>query len=442
MDAYLSRYMLYYPSTLLKGEFIYKHTRNYRHQQCAPLVQQAQYAERRFRNIIAFARRHSPFYASRLEEFDTGMPFADVVQGIPFLAKADLIKHIDEIVTYKSKLASAKTTGGSTGEPVKLYKNPDALARERAATWRSYGWAGITIGDRQARFWGVPHGSMDSYKARAIDFVSNRRRLSAFDLGEEQLRAHYQKLQRFKPKYLYGYVSAIEALTHYVEAESLPAISSIKCVITTSEVLTETVRQHIERVWGVKVFNEYGCGEVGSIAHECEHGRLHVVSDNMYLELVDEHDRPATTGQIVVTDYFNEATPMIRYKVGDYATWSDESCPCGRTLPVLKNIHGRAYDIIKTPAGREIHPESVMYIFEGLQTKSGAFSQFQVIQERLDQFQVNIVRTDKWNDQLLTEIESGLQRAIHPDVQCEFTFCAKVPREPSGKMRVVKSLLH
>src|SRR5690625_5571136 len=72
----------------------------------------------------------------------------------------------------------------------------------------------------------------------------------------------------------------------------------------------------------------------------------------MYLELVDEHDRPATTGQIVVTDYFNEATPMIRYKVGDYATWSDESCPCGRTLPVLKNIHGRAYDIIKTPAGR------------------------------------------------------------------------------------------
>src|SRR5690625_4325011 len=148
MDAYLSRYMLYYPSTLLKGEFIYKHTRNYRHQQCAPLVQQAQYAERRFRNIVSIARRNSSFSAGRLEEFYTDTPFTDVVQGTPFLQKADLIKHIDEIVTYKSKLASAKTTGGSTGEPVKLYKNPDALARERAATWRSYGWAGITIGDR------------------------------------------------------------------------------------------------------------------------------------------------------------------------------------------------------------------------------------------------------------------------------------------------------
>ena len=442
MDAYLSRYMLYYPSTLLKGELIYKHTRNYHQQQYASLEQQTQYGEHRFRNIVAFARRHSKLYASRLAEFDTTAPIREAVQTIPFLEKADLIRNLDRIVTYKSKFSSVKTTGGSTGEPVKLYKNPDALARERVATWRSYGWAGVTIGARQARFWGVPHGSVDSYRARAIDFVSNRRRLSAFDLGEEQLRAHYQKLKSFDPTYLYGYVSAIEALTHYVEAEGLPKVSSIKCIITTSEVLSEAVRKHIERVWGVKVFNEYGCGEVGSIAHECEHGRLHVVADNMYLELVDENGKPSNTGQIVVTDFFNEATPMIRYKVGDYATWSDENCPCGRTLPVLKNIHGRAYDLIKTPAGREIHPESVMYIFEGLQTKSGAFSQFQVIQEKLDQFKINIVRTERWNDQLLPAIESGIQRAIHPDIQCEFTFCTSVPREASGKMRVVKSLLH
>lgn len=442
MDAYLSKYMLYYPSTLLKGELIYKHTHNYHQQQYTRLAQQAQYAERRFHNIVSFARKHSPFYASRLAEFDTTVPFNEAVQKLPFLEKADLIKHIDRIITHKSKLSSVKTTGGSTGEPVKLYKNPDALARERVATWRSYGWAGVSIGDRQARFWGVPHGSLDSYKARLIDFVSNRRRLSAFDLSDDELRAHYQKLQRFKPKYLYGYVSAIEALTHYVEKEGLPRVNSIKCVITTSEVLTEAVRKHIERIWGVNVFNEYGCGEVGSIAHECEHGRLHVVADNMYLELVDEHDRPSNTGQIVVTDYFNEATPMIRYKVGDYATWSDEDCPCGRTLPVLKNIHGRAYDIIKTPTGRDIHPESVMYVFEGLQAKSGAFSQFQVIQETLHRFTINIVKTEKWNDQLLAAIESAIQRAIHRDIQCSFTFCSSVPREPSGKMRVVKSLLH
>src|SRR5690554_4201592 len=442
MDAYLSRYMLYYPSTLLKGELIYKHTRNYHQQQYANLAQQTQYAERRFHKIVSFARAHSQFYTSRLAELDTRAPLRDAVKTISFLEKADLIKHIDRIATYKSRLSSVKTTGGSTGEPVKLYKNPDALARERVATWRSYGWAGITIGDRQARFWGVPHGSLDSYKARVIDFVSNRRRLSAFDLSDEQLRAHYRKIQRFKPKYLYGYVSAIDALTHYVEAEGLPKVSSIKCVITTSEVLTEAMRKHIERVWGVKVFNEYGCGEVGSIAHECDHGRLHVVADNMHLELVDDRGRPSSTGQIVVTDYFNEATPMIRYKVGDYATWSDDDCPCGRTLPVLKNIHGRAYDIIKTPAGRDVHPESVMYIFEGLQTKSGAFSQFQVIQEELNRFRINIVRTEKWNDQLLPVIESAIQRAIHPAVRCEFTFCSSVPREPSGKMRVVKSLLH
>jgi phenylacetate-CoA ligase len=442
MDGLISRYMLYYPATLLKGELIYKHTRSYRNQQFMSQAQKITYAEMRLSNIIHFARKHSEFYKGRIPELDVKTSFRECIKTLPLLEKSDLIENLDSIATYKRRFSSAKTTGGSTGEPVKLYKNPDALARERVATWRSYGWAGISIGDSQARFWGIPHGSLNSYKARLIDFVSNRRRISAFDLAEKELKEHYKKIQRFKPTYLYGYVSAIEALTHYVEAEALPQVDSIRCIITTSEVLTESVRQHIEAIWGVKVFNEYGCGEVGSIAHECEHGRLHVMADNMYVELIDDAGQPASTGQIVVTDYFNEATPLIRYKVGDYATVSDEACPCGRTLPVLENVHGRAYDIIRTPSGRRIHPESVMYIFEGLQAKSQAFSQFQVVQEELHKFKINIVRTEKWSDHLVPSIEAGIHQRIHPDVSCEFAFCDAVPREASGKMRVVKSLLH
>ncbi|MDQ2076170.1 phenylacetate--CoA ligase family protein [Marinimicrobium sp. ABcell2] len=441
MDGHISRYMLYYPATLLRGELIHKHMRSYKNQQYMSQDQQRDYTDQKLRSILAFAKKHSSFYQDRIPELEPGKSAQELLRSIPFLEKSDLINNIDKLVTYKARFSSAKTTGGSTGEPVKLYKNPDALARERVATWRSYGWAGVSIGDSQARFWGVPHGSLDSNKAKLIDFVSNRRRISAFDLAATELRAHYQKIQKFKPKYLYGYVSAIEALTHFVESEGLPRVNSIRCIITTSEVLSEPVRKHIEVVWGVKVFNEYGCGEVGSIAHECEHGRLHVMSDNMFIELVDDDGQPAKTGQIVVTDYFNQATPLIRYKVGDYATMSDEECPCGRTLPVLENVHGRAYDIIKTPSGREIHPESVMYIFEGLQANSGAFSQFQVIQEELNRFKINIVKTGKWSDQLVGSIEAGIQQRIHPDISCEFAFCDAVPREASGKMRVVKSML-
>src|SRR5690554_2208512 len=113
MDAYFSRYMLYYPSTFLKGEMIYKHTRNYDQQQYASLDEQAQYAEHKVAKIVSFARKHSSFYASRLARVDAAHSLSDAIQTIPFLQKSDLISHIDQIVTYKSKLASVKTTGGS-----------------------------------------------------------------------------------------------------------------------------------------------------------------------------------------------------------------------------------------------------------------------------------------------------------------------------------------
>ena len=35
----------------------------------------------------------------------------------------------------------------------------------------------------------------------------------------------------------------------------------------------------------MKVYNEYGSGEIGAIAHECEKGNLHVNSENVYVEI-------------------------------------------------------------------------------------------------------------------------------------------------------------
>ena len=202
--------------------------------------------------------------------------------------------------------------------------------------------------------------------------------------------------------------------------------------------LTESARANIQDSFGVKVFNEYGCGEVGSIAHECEHGSMHIVADNLFLEI----DGNGENGEIVVTDYFNFATPLIRYKIGDFATINYGECACGRTLPMLKGIHGRAYDVIRTSDGRLLHPEAVMYIFEAVQKKNGAFKQFQAIQEDLDRFLVNIVPTKHWSEEVQHEIEAGLKKHISHNIKTHFNLVNHIPREKSGKMRVIKSQLN
>lgn len=437
MSPFFAKYFFYYPVTLLNGEHISHHLKTGDASQWQPAEKMKLAQDSAINDLIAYAKKHSSYYKEILRDINDVKDFPK----IPFLTKQLLIKEFDNICTPKAKGASLKTTGGSTGEPVKIYKNSDALARERAATWRSYQWAKVGIGDKQARFWGIPHHTKNALKAKIIDFISNRKRVSAFNLTTESLNEYYQTMVKFNPSYLYGYVSVIRRFSEHIREYNLPKIESVKSIITTSEVLTESDRKLIEDVWKIKVFNEYGCGEVGSIAHECEHGNMHIVADNMLIEIIGEHGHPAETGEVVVTDFFNYATPMIRYRIGDFATLSQTPCPCGRTLPVLKGIHGRAYDIIKTPGGKSVHPEALIYIFEELQQQHHAFKQFQIIQREVDKLDVFIIPNKNWSSEMESLITNGIHNKIDASFQLNFVKTQEISREKSGKMRVVKSEL-
>ena len=417
--------------------FLYQ--REYEKFQWLPPEQIAVYRQQQLSKTVRFARQNSPFYRQHYAAIEdvSGRDCSEYFTDLPALSKQQLIGNAEQIVTSKKKWASPKTTGGSTGEPVKLYKNPQALARERAATWRAYGWAGVKVGDKQARFWGVPHSGQDKMKAKLTDIAANRMRVSAFNLTESSLADYDRQIRRYRPDYLYGYVSVIEAYARFIEENRKPPVASLKAVITTSEVLTEKSRTSIADAFRVKVFNEYGCGEVGSIAHECEYGNMHIMADNVHVEIDGEG-----SGEIIVTDFHNLAMPLIRYKLGDYGELVDDTCECGRSLPILKGIHGRAYDVIHTSSGRRLHPEAIMYIFEGIQSKYKAFKQFQVIQEKIDSFTANVVPTDKWSDSVAQMIQAVVKEKICDDITVECHIVDTIAREASGKMRVVKSRLN
>jgi phenylacetate-CoA ligase len=439
MNKILSKYLFYFPTTLIRGELVGFFLPKYRRFQYLPPEDIRLYQRKRLYLLLDHATDNTKYYAQYRPDMPKfgrdGNEFFQWFLNIPTLQKVDLISSHEEIKARRQFFSSKKTTGGSTGEPVKVLKNPEALARERAATWRSYEWAGVSIGDKQARFWGVPHSQEDKFKARLIDFVSNRQRISAFDLSERSLNNYYQQLLKYKPIYLYGYVSVIEIFSRYIADNCLSPLPSLRSIITTSEVLSPNSRKVIETNFGVKVFNEYGCGEVGSIAHECEYGNMHIMADNLFVEINDN----SGTGEIVVTDLFNFSMPLIRYNLGDYATIDKSSCQCGRNLPIIKGIHGRAYDVIKTSNNKILHPEAVMYIFETIQDKYNAFKHFQVIQDTATNFTINIVPTSQWSNEIEHLITLELRVHIADDIRTKFNLLDAIEREKSGKMRVVKS---
>ena len=80
--------------------------------------------------------------------------------------------------------------------------------------------------------------------------------------------------------------------------------------------------------------------------------------DNILVEVVDpstgKQVEAGSTGEIVATNS-NTSFPMIRMATGDLSMLVQESCPCGRTGPMLKKILGRI-DQATEVRGTFIHP--------------------------------------------------------------------------------------
>ncbi len=86
------------------------------------------------------------------------------------------------------------------------------------------------------------------------------------------------------------------------------------------------------------------------------------------LELVKDGQpvQAGESGEVVVTDLWNEATPIIRYAgLKDAGIISLEDCQCSRkNSPLLKVIEGRITDSVVLRDGRLLHPFSLTLALE------------------------------------------------------------------------------
>jgi phenylacetate-CoA ligase len=91
---------------------------------------------------------------------------------------------------------------------------------------------------------------------------------------------------------------------------------NVKSIMTTAEPLFPEHRVLFQEVFGAEVFDQYGCGEIGGIAFECDHHEgLHVTEERVILETGE-------TGELIITDLDNLALPLIRYSNADEAEYA------------------------------------------------------------------------------------------------------------------------
>ncbi|MBE8716037.1 phenylacetate--CoA ligase family protein [Cellvibrio polysaccharolyticus] len=432
------KYFVYYPIVLLRGEWIwsplrlFEKSQNFNREEISNIqISKLNHILKKSQNSIYYAQLNLPKKVESLDE----------IKKFPFLSKETLRNKSQMLETGKSGRHTTKTSGGSTGAPVTVKKSATAMGYELAAAWRGYSWAGIDIGDLQARFWGVPLNPSMAKKAKLIDLVTRRIRFSAFKFSKPELDLYLEKLNSVQPDYFYGYTSMLNEISiNYLQSERKFDIRP-KAIISTSEVLTESMRDNIEKAFNCKVFNEYGCGEVGTIAHECSHGKLHINAENVLIEIIDEEGIPLpenSIGEIVVTDLNNDFMPLIRYQIKDFGSISYEPCNCGVKLPILKDIKGRAYDFIENENHEKFHGEYFLYIVEELKSKGVIIEGIQFIKSK-GKINILIASEQSAYDKSTTYIRDKLRHGFSKKIEFYFSKVENIPREASGKIRVIKS---
>ena len=143
---------------------------------------------------------------------------------------------------------------------------------------------------------------------------------------------------------------ALPATMEYLSIELLktntPPPTFLKYIFTVGEQATASTRKLINTAFHCAPADLYAATEISSgIAWQCEEQEgYHVNIDNLIVEVLDSDGYPAAPGQegrVVVTDLSSRPVPLIRYEIGDLASWQETPCGCCRTLSCLASIGGR-----------------------------------------------------------------------------------------------------
>jgi phenylacetate-CoA ligase len=332
-------------------------------------------------------------------------------------------------------------TSGTTGKPITVLYNREAMQRMWAFVELYRNTAGVTKDDRRGQFTGkmiVPPSQSASAKIFwRRDLVNRALLLSTVHLLPESLPYYAAALERFRPVYLSGYPSAMYVLAEYYRQSGRPA-PHLKAALTSAETLLDHQRQAIEAAFATRVFDQYGQAEMQSFWYECETGRMHAHPLAGVTEILRPDGTaaaPGEMGEVVLTGLVNDAMPLIRYRVGDTARFSTESCPCGRGMPVIEEIGGRLDDFVFTRErgflGR-MDP-----VLKGVRN----IVESQLEQESLDVLRVRFVPAAHFTTEDLQLLESNLRARVGRSIHLEFECTDRILRSPNGKFRFVISRL-
>lgn len=323
---------------------------------------------------LDYISKNSPYYRRILNSFELKNITLKNLETLPFTDKSAFEKHNDELLAVPmTEIVDIVLSSGTTGKPTRIMYTENDLKRLAYNEEISFAGCGITSDDIVLLTCTIDRcfvaGLAYFLGVRALGAAAVRNGLNSFE-------SHAEIIQRMKPTAIVGVPSFLYKLGRFLQSNGIdPQKANITKLVCIGEPLRNKnlsllkMGEYLEETWGAKVFSTYASSETITTFCECtEQKGGHLHPELAIVEIVDDDGNvlpPGEIGEVVVTTFFVEGMPLLRFKTGDVSFLIDEPCECGRYSPRLGPILGRKKQMIKY-RGTTLYPQTIYSVLDGM----------------------------------------------------------------------------
>lgn len=407
---------------------------------------------RRVRSIVAHAYETVPYYRGVMDEAGlrpADFQTADDLARLPILSGDQVARDPERFLSrrYGNGRSLELHSSGTQGRYRRIYYDPAALI------------VALAHGHRQRLVMAKFTGQVTGYREMVVARPGNiglkirefyetylwtpkrmdlsRSRLSPGDSFEDNV----QIFNSVRPDALHGYGSYVGMFFRQAWERHLP-LHRPKLVTYGGDRMVEADRQLIESEFQTPVLSSYQAAEALRIGFQCERRQgFHLNLDHIAVRVIDKNGNavaPGESGEIILSNLTNKATVLLNYRQGDVVTRSTTLCPCGRTLPTIEQIDGRADDLLVLSDGRVLH---ALVVQAPLHSIPGVI-QVQLIQHTFQRFALNAVYigATEWSA-IRQQMEETLRSLLGEAITVTSQRVEHISPGPNGKVKAVISHL-
>ncbi len=322
-------------------------------------------------STVAYAAEQSPFYQKRISrDLVRSLSTPEDFAALPVTEKEDIALYTEHFLAVpEQEIVEITTTSGSTGSPLIVKMTESDMRRLARNEELSLSTAGLTHTDTV-----VLAVTLDKCFIAGLAYYSGLTRIGAASVrvGPISPEMLLQLAEQTRATAIIGVPSYLHRIADYadekgVDIQKLP-IEKLVCIgepIRNDKLQLNPSGLRLQERWNSRLYSTYGITELQTSFCECDAGYGgHVYSEIVYIEVVDENNRPLPPGhigEVVATPIGITGMPLIRFKTGDISFIIEEPCSCGRSGLRLGPVIGRKKQKLKIK-GTSVYPQAFINI--------------------------------------------------------------------------------